>query len=68
MAFAADVVSVEFTHTPAPTDAAEILTTHSKSSAIVRFSDGTTKEYPLSYASMFKNTDKIGGHAAGQLL
>ena len=68
MASAAEVVSVEFTDTAAPTDAAEMLTTHSKSSAIVRYSDGTTKEYPLSYVSMFKNTDKVGADtAAGQL-
>ncbi|MDR9438592.1 MAG: DUF839 domain-containing protein [Halomonas sp.] len=66
-AMAADIVAVEFTDTPAPTDAAEMVTTHSKSSAIVRYSDGTTKEFPLSYMSMFKNTDKIGDHAAGQL-
>lgn len=66
-AMAADIVSVEFTDTPAPADAAEIVTTHSKSSAIVRYSDGTTKEFPLSYTSMFKTTDKLGDHAAGQL-
>lgn len=66
-AMAADIVAVEFTDTPAPTGAAEMVTTHSKSSAIVRYSDGTTKQFPLSYTSMFKNTDKIGGHAAGQL-
>ncbi len=66
-AFAAEVVAVEFTDTPAPTDAAEMVTTHSKSSAIVRYSDGTTKEFPLAYTSMFKTTDKLGDHAAAQL-
>jgi len=66
-AMAADIVSVEFTDTPAPTDTTEMVTTHSKSSAIVRYSDGTTKEFPLSYISVFKNTDKLGDHAAGQL-
>ncbi|GGD39547.1 PhoX family protein [Sinisalibacter lacisalsi] len=67
-AFAADIVSVEFTDTPAPTEAVEMVTTHSKSSAIVRYSDGTTKEFPLSYVSMFKNTDAVGADtAAGQL-
>lgn len=64
---AADVVAVEFTDTPAPTDAAEMVTTHSKSSAIVRYSDGTTAEFPLSYVSLFKTTDTIGDHAAAQL-
>lgn len=66
-AFAADVVAVEFTDTPAPTEAAEMVTTHSKSSAIVRYSDGTTKQFPLSYVSMFKNTDSVGGQQAGQI-
>ncbi|MCL7941678.1 DUF839 domain-containing protein [Halomonas sp. ATCH28] len=66
-AMAADIVAVEFTDTPAPKEAAEMVTTHSKSSAIVRYSDGTTQEFPLSYISMFKNTDKVGGEAAGQL-
>jgi uncharacterized protein len=66
-AFAADVVSVDFTDTPAPTEAAEMVTTHSKSTATVRYSDGTSKEFPLAYVSMFKTTDKIGGEAAGQL-
>jgi len=67
-AFAADIVSVEFTDTPAPTEAVEMVTTHSKSSAIVRYSDGTTKEFPLSYVSLFKNTDAVGADtAAGQL-
>ncbi|OIP87929.1 MAG: hypothetical protein AUK37_00420 [Rhodobacterales bacterium CG2_30_65_12] len=67
MAFAADVVAIEFTDTPAPTEAAEMVTTHSKSSAIVRYSDGTAREFPLSYVSMFKNTDSVGGQPAGQL-
>jgi secreted PhoX family phosphatase len=66
-ALAADITSVEFTNTPAPGTDAEILTTHTKSSAIVRYSDGTTKEAPLSYVSMFKNTDSIGGRPAAQL-
>ncbi|TCO71139.1 PhoX family protein [Rhodovulum euryhalinum] len=66
-ALAADIVAVEFTDTPAPTDAAEMVTTHSKSSAIVRYSDGTTREFPLSYVSIFKNIDTIGGQAAAQL-
>ncbi|MBD3787692.1 MAG: DUF839 domain-containing protein [Sphingomonadales bacterium] len=66
-ALAADVTSVEFTDTPAPTDAAEMVTTHSKSVAKVTYSDGTTKEFPLSYVSMFKNTDKLGDNAAAQI-
>jgi secreted PhoX family phosphatase len=35
--------------------------------AKVTYSDGTTKEFPLSYVTIFKNTDMFDGQAAAQL-
>jgi len=66
-ALAADVVSVEFTHTPAAATDAEMLQPLTTSRAIVRYADGSEKEYPLSYTRIFKNTDAFDGHAAGQV-
>jgi secreted PhoX family phosphatase len=65
-------VHVEFTHTPAPQTDDELLNNYTKSIAKVTFTDGTTREFPLSYVSLFKNTDKIATvkgkkFAAGQI-
>ena len=65
-------VKVEFTATPAPKTDADMLKTYSTSVARVTFADGKTREYPLSYVSLFKNTDRIATHdgkkyAAAQL-
>lgn len=68
----AKAVRVEFTPTPPATTEAMMLRTYTTSTAKVTFDDGSTKEYPLSYVSLFKNTDAIaavGGknYAAGQI-
>ncbi|NCO15923.1 MAG: DUF839 domain-containing protein [Alphaproteobacteria bacterium] len=65
---AAEIVSVDFTATPAPATDADMIRSYSTSTAIVRYADGTSKEFPLSYTTLFKNTDAMGDHAAGQLL
>lgn len=52
-------VKVEFTTTPAPTSGDDLLKTYTTSVAKVTFPDGKTRDYPLSYISLFKNTDKI---------
>ncbi len=68
----ARAVKVEFSATPSPTGDDAMLKTHSTSVARVSFADGTTRNYPLSYVSLFKNTDRIARHkgasyAAAQL-
>lgn len=65
------VASVEFTETPAPT-AAEVdkmATTYTTSVAKVTYVDGSTKDYPLSYNTLFAVKDKVGSsvYPAGQL-
>ncbi len=55
----ATAVKVEFTATPTPQSDEEMLNTYSKSVAKVTFADGKTRDYPLSYVSLFKNTDRI---------
>lgn len=55
----ARAVKVEFTATPSPRSTDEMLKTYSASIAKVIFADGKTRDYPLSYVSLFKNTDKI---------
>ncbi|MBD3805160.1 MAG: DUF839 domain-containing protein [Thioclava sp.] len=75
VAFAAapvPAVKVEFTATPSPKSDDEMLKTYSASIAKVTFADGKTRDFPLSYVSLFKNTDRIAKHknktyAAGQL-
>ena len=63
------VIAVDFTATPAPTEDSDLLRTHSSSSAVLRYADGSVSEHPLSYRVLFKNTDKIGGspNEAGRL-
>ncbi|MCP4384145.1 MAG: DUF839 domain-containing protein [Hyphomicrobiales bacterium] len=56
------IVSVDFTATPAPSTEADILTTMTTSKAVVRYADGSTKEFPLSYNLLFKNVDKVGSN------
>lgn len=52
-------VKVDFTATPAPTSGDNLLKNYTTSVAKVTFADGKTRDYPLSYVSLFKNTDKI---------
>jgi len=66
-AFAADIVAVDFTATPAPKTDKELISSYTTSTAIVRYADGTTKEFPLSYNTLFKNVDDLGHGSAGQL-
>ena len=61
--------SVEFTTTAAPSDPVKMAQTHSESSAIITYTDGTTESFPLSYTKLFGVGDKVGSsaQAAGQL-
>lgn len=74
-AMAADAsaaVKVEFSATPAPTSGDDLLKTYTTSVAKVTFADGKTRNYPLSYVTLFKNTDRVSKvkgkrYAAAQL-
>jgi len=59
LAAAPAAVKLEFTATPAPTSGDALLKTYTSSVAKVTFADGKTRDYPLSYVSLFKNTDRI---------
>ncbi len=63
------VTAVDFTETPLMTDKANMVRNITTSKAIYTYSDGSTKEYPLSYTTLFKNTDKVADSAneAGRL-
>lgn len=66
----AAIKSVEFVATSgSPTTAADMATTHTTAKAVVTYSDGTTKDFPLAYNVLFGVKDKVGGNAnpAGQL-
>jgi len=52
-------VKVEFSHMPLPQTDEELLANYTKSVATVTFADGSMREIPLSYVTLFKNTDKI---------
>ncbi len=56
---AATATGVTFSATPVPSTDTEYLTTYTKSVATVKYSDGSTKAFPLTYNSLFKNTDQI---------
>jgi secreted PhoX family phosphatase len=63
---------IEFSSMPAPTTDADMLKTYSTSVATVTMTDGSKKTYPLSYNTLFKNTDVISEvngkkYAAAQL-
>lgn len=63
------ISTIEFTDTLAPSTNADMVSTITTSKAVVTYSDNTTAEFPLTYNTLFKNTDKIGGntHEAGRL-
>jgi len=59
------VVDVEFTATPAPRSETELISAYTRSSAIVTYASGARKVFPLSYHTLFRIGDKIGGGEAG---
>lgn len=66
-AAAAEAAKVEFTHTPAPAADADMIRPFTTSVAKVTAADGSVTEHPLSYVTLFKNTDQFRGRAAAQL-
>lgn len=66
--YAASVSSVEFTSTPAPQSDAERAAFYTRSSAIVTYSDGAKKVYPLAYHTLYRSADRIGQGQAGLIV
>lgn len=71
---AADVVSVAFSHTPAPGagEVEKMARTYSSSVAKITYRDGSVRSYPLQFLTLFSVEDKINAvqgvkHPAGQL-
>lgn len=63
----ASITGVAFSNTPAPSSYTDMIKPVTSSKAVVSYSDGTSKEFPLSYNVLFKTTDKIGTNEAGRL-
>ncbi len=64
------IVKVEFVETrAAPNTLDDMSQNVITAKAVVTYDDGTTKDYPLSYTTLFGVNDKVGGnaHPAGQL-
>lgn len=64
-AMAADpaIRSVEFTPTPAPVTAAEMVVPGTRSAAIVTYSDGSRRQFPLSYETLIRSGERQAGLA-----
>ncbi|KIQ95357.1 putative phosphatase [Anoxybacillus thermarum] len=53
------IESISFTHSKAPTTIAEMTKPFTTSSVIVKYTNGKTKSFPLTYKRLFKSTDKF---------
>ena len=63
------IVSVEFVETAAAPSTVDTMSTNFVTAkAVVTYDDGSTKDFPLSYHTLFGVNDKVGGntHPAGQ--
>ncbi|MFZ5580956.1 MAG: PhoX family protein [Pseudomonadota bacterium] len=63
------VVSVAFTETPVAATSTDMSKTYTTSVAKVTYGNGVTKDFPLSYNTLFSLQDKVANnaHPAGQL-
>lgn len=62
------VRSVKFTSTPAPVSDQERSSYYTRSSAIVTYSDGRQKTFPLAYQALYRSGDKVGNTYAGMIV
>lgn len=65
----ARIVSVEFVETAAAPSTVDTMSQNViTAKAVVKYDDGTTKDFPLAYHTLFGVNDKVGGnaHPAGQ--
>jgi secreted PhoX family phosphatase len=65
----AQIVKVEFTHTPTPQSIEAMSTAYTQSQVRYFLKDGSVKTVPLEYHTLFSVTEKVGDalHPAGQL-
>lgn len=61
------VKKVEFTHTPAPQTDAERASAYSRSNMVITYSDNTSETRGMQFRTLYNNTDKFNGVAAGQI-
>ncbi|MDP2795315.1 MAG: DUF839 domain-containing protein [Sulfurisoma sp.] len=59
------VTAVEFTSTPAPRSAAEMAVAYTRSAAILSYSDGSRRVFPLTHHTLFRSGERIGSGEAG---
>ncbi|KIL39080.1 alkaline phosphatase [Gordoniibacillus kamchatkensis] len=59
------VQSVEFVGMPAPSTPDEMAKLYTTASLQVTYTDGSVRSFPLTYKTLFKSTDKVGGTIAG---
>jgi secreted PhoX family phosphatase len=57
--------NVEFIGMNAPTTPEDMAKSYSNASVKITYNDGSVKEFPLSYKTLFKSTDKFNGIEAG---
>ena len=62
------VKSVRFTSTPAPITDSDRSHYYTSSKAIVTYSNGAKRTYPLSYHSLYQSGDQFGEYRAGMIL
>lgn len=63
-----EVASVKFTSTPAPVNDQERSSFYTRSSAVVTYSNGKKKVYPLAYQPLYRSGDRIGNAYAGMVV
>ncbi len=59
---------VEFTSTPIPRNVEELKKPYTRSSILQIFTNGSTKEIPLKYNTLFHSGDTVGRGTAGEIL
>ena len=65
---APEVKSVKFTATPAPVTDQERSSFYTRSSAVVTYSNGKKKVFPLAYQTLYRAADKITNSYAGMIV
>ncbi|RLJ63505.1 PhoX family protein [Sulfurisoma sediminicola] len=62
------IAAVEFSSTPAPATDAEMSQAYTRSEATVTYTDGRRIVFPLSYQTVFRSGERIGGAEAGLIV
>jgi uncharacterized protein len=63
-----EVTAVEFTSTPAPSNAMEMTTPYTRSQALVTLADGSKRTYPLAFQPLQRSGDYIAGWYYGLIV